>query len=149
MSTALLAQLIDAKLEILGELHRLSSRQLDAVVADDNEPLLKVLSAKQQVLAVLDRLDQQLVPFRAEDPDRRQWTSETARERCRQQVQRCEARLKEILLLEKQAELAMIRRKTEIQQQLEQFEQAATAQQAYIQVPLAAGVTSFNITTEG
>ena len=152
MSTQQLAQLIDAKFEVLRQLQTVARRQLQVIGEEDLGTLLAVLSAKQRVLEVLGKLDAQLAPYREDDPEQRRWNSAGDRERCRLQAERCELLLRELLCLEKQAEAAMLTRRGAVAGQLRNLEQSAEAGRAYAQAPGIAPTaiaSSFDLTSEG
>ena len=88
METDVLAELIGKKLAVLEQLRGLSRRQSGLIADGDIQRLLAVLSAKQTLLAELQKLQHRLEPFRKQEPEARQWRSPQDRERCRQLVER-------------------------------------------------------------
>jgi hypothetical protein len=132
METDLLAQLIDAKQQVLRQLLDVSRRQQQIIAEKELTSLFSVLSAKQQILQVLQKIDQQLEPFRGDDPQQRQWRTESDRVRCREQAARCEAILKEILSLEKAAELSMVEQREQTATEIAAFQHHAQAERAYV-----------------
>jgi flagellar biosynthesis/type III secretory pathway chaperone len=145
MSTEQLTQLIDAKHQVLSQLLEISRRQQIIIAEQELSALLSVLSAKQQILQVLQQIDQQLEPFRGEDPQQRVWRNIADRDRCRAQAERCEAILKEMLLLERQAENSLLLQREETAEQLAHFQTQADAERAYVSsanhAPRSLGVT--------
>src|SRR5687767_8622367 len=107
MPTAEFSSLIDARLAVLVQLLALSHRQASVIGENDLTTLLTVLAGKQQLVTELQALDRQLTPYQRQLPESRQWESPAARTRCQQQAARCEAVLREVLLIEKQAEEQM------------------------------------------
>src|SRR5688500_19823007 len=71
MESDRLAQLALCKLQILQLLRRLAAQQLEIITGGDMSNLLKLLAAKQTVMDQLAKLEQQLDPFRGQDPDRK------------------------------------------------------------------------------
>lgn len=126
-----LAELISARHEVLVHLRELSRRQLDLIGAGDVNRLLVLLSAKQTLLERLQTVERQLDPFRRQDPDGRRWRSPQAREKTRQTAERCERLLGEVMLVEKQGESDLIRRRDEVARQLEGMHHASRARTAY------------------
>ena len=124
--TDLLAELIGKKLAVLEQLRDLSRRQSDLISDGDIQRLLAVLSAKQTLLTELQKLQKQLEPFRKQDPETRRWRSPADRERCRQVAERCEALLGEIMLVEKQSESEMARRRDDAVARLHGVHSSAT-----------------------
>ncbi len=132
METDLLSDMISKKLAILEQLRSLSGRQSDLIAQGDIQRLLSVLSAKQTLLAELQRLQQQLGPFRQQDPETRVWRSPQDRERCRRLVARCEALLSEVMSIEKQSESEMAQRRDAARARLEGSHAPAEATRAYL-----------------
>lgn len=132
MDTDLLASFIDKKLVVLEQLRQLSRRQPDLIQEGDMTSLLAILGAKQTLLNELHALDRKIDPFRAEDPDQRQWRSHADRLRCRQASERCEALLQEVMLIEKQCESSLCQRRDEVAHRLQEFHHAAHSHSAYV-----------------
>jgi flagellar biosynthesis/type III secretory pathway chaperone len=135
-STETLASLIAQKAQLVELLARLSHAQVDLIHGGDMTKLMPVLSAKQQLLTQLQQLEQALAPFRDEDPDQRAWASAAAREKCRSDAQRAEQLLAQIMVLERQAEAEMIRRRDETARRLEEMDSSSRAHSAYFDVPV-------------
>jgi hypothetical protein len=133
--TDLLAALIAKKLAVLEQLRDLARRQSDVIADDDVPRLLAVLSAKQRVMTELQKIQKQLEPFRRQDPEARRWRGVAERQRCRQLAERSEALLGEIMLMEKQSESEMIRRRDTARTRLEALHSSAAATRAYIDGP--------------
>jgi hypothetical protein len=126
-----LSELIAAKLQVVELLSGLARRQLELAEQAEMMALLKVLSAKQTVLDQLQRLERQLDPYRDQDPERRVWRSPADRQRCQQQMDRCGQVLNEVMVLEKQGEAALVRRRQAAASALEQVQSATDARPAY------------------
>jgi hypothetical protein len=126
-----LSELIAAKLQVVELLSGLARRQLELAEQAEMTALLKVLSAKQTVLDQLQRLERQLDPYREQDPERRVWRSAALRQRCQQQMDQCGQVLKEVVVLEKQGEAALVRRRQASALALEQVQSATDARSAY------------------
>ncbi len=69
MESQRLAQLAQCKLQIMQLLRRLAAQQLEDITGGDMSNLLKLLAAKQTVMDQLAKLEQQLDPFRGQDPE--------------------------------------------------------------------------------
>jgi hypothetical protein len=126
-----LSELIAAKLQVVELLSGLARRQLELAEQAEMTALLKVLSAKQTVLDQLQRLERQLDPYREQDPERRVWRSAALRQRCQQQMDQCGHVLNEVMVLEKQGEAALVRRRQVAALALEQVQSATDARSAY------------------
>ena len=101
--TDLLAALVAAKLKILELLARLAHKQLALADRGETTDLLKLLAAKQTVLAQLNQIERQLDPFRAQDPETRVWRTAADRQRCQRDAERCDELLAETMRVEKRA----------------------------------------------
>ncbi len=133
--TDLLAELIGKKLAILEQLRDLSRRQSDLITDGEIQRLLTLLSAKQTLLAELQKIQKRLEPFRQQNPDARTWRNPADRQRCRQVAERCETLLGEIMLVEKQSEAEMARRRDDAVARLQNTHSSAEATRAYINTP--------------
>ncbi len=113
----ILATLMERKRHCLEQLHALGKQQLAAIRASDLDGLFAMLDARQKWLQAFERIEGCLQPFRNEDPARRRWTSETLREQCRADQERCQQLLAEITSWEEQgrAELEMQRDQTALE----------------------------------
>lgn len=129
--TERLAELISGRRELLEQLREVSGRQLDVIGEGDMQRLFALLSSKQVLLGRLQQVDRQLEPFRGQDPDSRRWRSTADRERTRQTAQRCESLLGEIMLVEKQCEAELTRRRDDTAGMLAGMHTAAKARSAY------------------
>lgn len=126
-----LSDLIAAKLQVVELLLGLARRQLELAEQAEMTALLKVLAAKQTVLDQLQRLERQLDPYREQDPERRIWRSIADRQRCQQQMDQCGQVLNDVMALEKQGEVALVRRRQAAALALEQVQSATDARSAY------------------
>ncbi len=87
MESERLAQLALCKLQIMQLLRRLAAQQLEIITGGDMSNLLKLLAAKQTVMDQLAKVEQQLDPFRGQNPETRDWPSAAAREECQRNVE--------------------------------------------------------------
>jgi hypothetical protein len=132
MTTTTFAALIDSRLAVLVQLLALARRQAVVIGENDLTTLLTLLAGKQQLVSELQVLDRQLAPYQKQAPQSRQWSSPEERTRCQHQAARCEAVLREVLLLEKQAAEQMTRERDSVAQRLAAFDQSAAAARAYL-----------------
>jgi flagellar biosynthesis/type III secretory pathway chaperone len=130
-STDRLAELIEQKRHVLAELRGVGEQQSALITQGDTTSLLKLLAVKQQWISTLQRLERELAPFYAEDPNSRTWRSTQDRARCAQAAAECNTLLDEIVQLEKQGAEIMTARRNEVAQQLEQAHAAAQVRSAY------------------
>jgi len=138
METDRLTTLIDEKYRVLTQLHGLSGKQLELVDSGEMAPLLRLLSAKQNLIDELTRIESQLDPFHRQDPESRQWSSPDARQRCAQTAEQCQRLLKEILEVERQGESTLVGRRDRTANQLSAAADAAHARKAYASMAGAA-----------
>lgn len=118
MSTDVLAELIDAKLALLRQLHELSSHQAQVIKQGEIGPIISVLAVKQRLLNAIEQVERRLDPFREEDPDRRAWASPVHRQRAREASERCDALLSEIMTVERDCEAQLSLRRDAAADQL-------------------------------
>ena len=130
-STEQLAALIEKKHDVLVQLRAVGVRQTDLVASGEVAALLKLLAAKQQLIAGLQDLERELKPYYAGDPEQRVWRTPEERARCAAQASECNAMLEEIVRLEKMGAEQMNDRKNEVAHQLQQVHAAAHVRNAY------------------
>jgi hypothetical protein len=135
-TTEQLAALVDAKLQVLKVLVRLSRRQIELIEAGDMSMLIKLLSAKQTVMGQLQSIEKELSPFRQDDPEQRRWASPARRAACQAQAEAANQLLAEAFTLEEQAESAMLCRRDTAAALLASVQSAADARNAYVAAAL-------------
>jgi hypothetical protein len=128
-----LASLIDQKCDVLSRLRQLATRQAEIAAGGDMTKLLTLLASKQGLLQSLQSVEQQLDPFREQDPDARQWRSLEHRQRARAVAARCESLLSELMLIEKQCAGELSVRRDKIADQLQGMHNVTHATDAYTQ----------------
>ena len=131
LETDALADLVRARHACLTRLRDLGSEQIGLIEGGNITALLDVLSAKQRPLSDLRRIERALDPFRGQDPESRRWSAPGKRAVCARLAAQCDALLGEIVRQERQCEAAMIRRRDETADRLQQFRQAGQACGAY------------------
>lgn len=129
--TEILSDRIEQKLALFEQLRDLGRRQLALIEAGDLTQLLKLLSAKQRLLAALQSLERQLDPFRGEDPEARAWLSPAHRQKCALNAAACEELLRSIVEQERQSEAQMRVRRDEAAARLDGAQSLAAAHRAY------------------
>lgn len=139
LDTGTLAGFLDRKLEVLRQLRQLAGRQTELIEAGDMSALMRLLASKQVLLLEMQRLEGQLDPFRAQEPDERVWATPAARERSRQVASACERLLAELMQIEKASETEMSRRRDEVSARLHDAGTAARARHAYDERHLVGG----------
>lgn len=137
LETDRLAELVAVKLKIVELVVQLARRQLALVQGGDLTDLLKLLAAKQTVLAQLARIQRELDPFRAQEPETRAWRSPGDRLRCQEHARQCDDLLAEAMRLEKQGEAGMLARRDSAAALLSNVSAAVDAHSAYAGPPLA------------
>jgi flagellar biosynthesis/type III secretory pathway chaperone len=146
--TELLAELIAEKHRVLEQLRELARMQPEIIGAGDMSRLMSVLAAKERMLSRLKVVEQRLNPFREQDPESRRWRSPAARSACRDVAERCEALLKEIMVIEKQSETELVARRDQTAARLHAAHDASSARSAYLHsAPRRA--SRLDVTSEG
>jgi len=130
-TTERLADLIDKKQRCLSQLRELGQRQGVLIEADQMQPLLKLLAAKQHLIELLVQIERELDPYRGQDPEKRAWRSPADRARCREQSETCRQLLAEVFAQEKESERRMVARRDDAARQLQGTHSAQQARQAY------------------
>ncbi|MEX0936782.1 MAG: hypothetical protein WDZ59_02900 [Pirellulales bacterium] len=131
-ATETLAEWIACKCKCLIELRDLGRRQMELIDRDEMTQLIKVLAAKQHLIARVQEIEQALDPFRHEAPEQRCWPSAEARQRCAEQSQHCQQLLGEIVMLERASEQRLAERRNAVATRLEQISTAEHVHTAYI-----------------
>jgi hypothetical protein len=129
--TELLSELIGRRHACLRTLRELARQQLELIQAGELAHLLTLLGGKQRVLTDLQTTERALDPFRQQDPERRAWKSNDARQACARLAADCDSLLAEIVTEERQAEAEMARRRDETVQSLERSQASGAARGAY------------------
>jgi len=131
LTTDTLADLIDKRLACLVQLCKLGQKQSAYIESGEISSILRLLSAKNQLIVALQTIEKELEPFHAEDPEQRVWVSSTAREKCAQQAARCRELLDEVMQMERENELRMTRRRDQVARQLQNVQSATNTRTAY------------------
>ncbi len=131
LETDLLAELIRQKHRCLARLRDLGGTQLQLIDEGNMTDLLKILSAKQQLISELDTIERRLDPFRDQTPESRRWRSPEDRRLCARQVQECDLMFSQIVAQEKQGEQCLLRRRDEVSARLDGIHATARAHVAY------------------
>jgi hypothetical protein len=130
-STERLFELIGKKHQVLTQLRDIGRRQMELVTGGDIAALLALLGAKQQLIAGMQTLEQELALYYAEDPDRRVWPSPQHRATCARLAAECNSLLEEIVSMEKVGAERMTERRNEVAEQLQQAHAGTQVRSAY------------------
>lgn len=131
LATTRLADLIAKRRRCLEQLRDLGRRQADLIAAANMADLMRLLSAKQQLILALQALEKELAPFHDEDPDGRRWASPAARAACAADAEACRQLLQEVVSLEQAGERQMTIRRDEAATQLRAVHAAGRVRAAY------------------
>jgi hypothetical protein len=130
-TTKRLAELIHRKHQVLVQLRDVGLRQSSLIASGDTGTLLKLLAAKQHLIAALGSVERDLTPYYSQDPESRLWSSPEDRARCARQAVECGALLEQIVDLEKSGAETMAARRNEVAEQLQQVHAAVHVRSAY------------------
>ena len=97
LSSENLADLIGKRCRCLSQLRDLGHRQSELIAAGDMGAMLRLISAKNQIIVALQAIEKELAPFHQQDPETRKWTSAAARQKCAEQVALCREMLDEVM----------------------------------------------------
>jgi hypothetical protein len=132
MDTDVLAELIDAKHELLCQIRQLAGRQAEVIVQGDMTRIMSLLAVKQRLLNSIEQLERRLDPFRQQEPEQRQWQSPAHRQRAREASTRCDALLNEIMAVERTCETQLLQRRDLAADQLRVAHFSMHAANAYL-----------------
>jgi hypothetical protein len=131
-STEILSSLVAKRRKCLEQLRDLGLKQAPLIAAGENADLLRLLAAKQQLLAALQGIERQLTPFRGDDPDERRWSSEAARRRCADDAAACQSLLRELVAMEESDQRDLALRRDETAGQIRSLASAGKVRDAYL-----------------
>lgn len=129
--TERLSELVRKKHQVLVQLRDIGIRQMELVNGGDISALLTLLGAKQQLIAGLQVLEQELTGYYTEDPERRLWASPQQRSECAREAGACNTLLEEIVGLERVGAEKMKLRRNEVAAQLQQAQAGTQVRSAY------------------
>lgn len=130
-STTLLADLISKRRRCLVQLRDLGVRQGELISTGNMSDLLRLFAAKQQLIAALQTIEKQLIPFHEEDPDARRWESADARAACARDADDCRRLIEEVMAMETAGEQQMSARRDDVAHQLRTVAAAGRVREAY------------------
>jgi flagellar biosynthesis/type III secretory pathway chaperone len=131
LPTTRLADLIRRKHDVLAQLCEVGRRQQEIVERGETAALLQLLSAKQNMITLMQQVERELAPYHGEEPNARVWASAEARADCAAQAAKCNRLLAEIVELERHSADRMTVRRNEVAAQLRQVYAAGQARHAY------------------
>lgn len=126
-----LADLVTKRHACLLQLRELGRKQSALITAGDMGTLLRLISAKNQLIVALQAIEKELTPFHAQDPEERDWPSPEARTACADQAAQCRVLLEKVMQLERQNERLMTSRRDQVASQLQAAQAASAARGAY------------------
>ena len=131
VTTDKLANLIAKRHRCLTQLRDLGRKQSKLIAEGEMGQLLRLISAKNQLIVAVQTLEQELVPFHEQDPEDRVWTSTAARQASSEQAIACRQLLDEIMQLERDNEQQMTERRDQVAKQLQAAQAASVTRGAY------------------
>jgi hypothetical protein len=131
LSTQLLADLVSKRRKCLVQLRDLGLRQAQMIADGEMAELLRLVSAKQQLIVALQAIEQQLAPFHEQDPETRQWESSEVRTRCAEDAEVCRGLIQEVMAMEQAGERQMIERRDAVANQLRTVAAGSRVRDAY------------------
>lgn len=115
----------------LTQLRDLGRKQSELIAGGEMGALLRLISAKNQLIVALQAIERELAPYHAQDPEQRKWSSDADRTRCAAQAAECRQLLEEVMQMERDNEARMIRRRDQVATRLQTAQQANNARGAY------------------
>lgn len=130
-STENLARQIRRKRELLVQMLTVGLRQRELINEGNITDLLRLLSAKQQLIDALVATERELDAYRLDDPAQRSWASPEARAACASDANDCQRLYDQIVSLEKEQETQLGERRDGIAEQLRAVQSAQMVRQSY------------------
>ncbi len=131
LTTTRLAELIGKRCRCLVQLRDLGRKQAELIADGDLGALMRILSAKQELIAALEALERELKPFHDQTPESREWASPAARAACAADAEECRRLLAEVMTIEQAGERQMTMRRDGVASQLQSLGAAARVREAY------------------
>lgn len=126
-----LAAAVVRKRECLLRLREAGLVQRDLILRGELSELLRLLATKQRLLDQLQLVERELEPFRGQDPQQRQWRSESERSSCAAALGDCQSLLAQIVEQERSSEETLRSRRDEAALRLEEASHAGQSRAAY------------------
>ncbi|XZE43637.1 hypothetical protein SH467x_003203 [Pirellulaceae bacterium SH467] len=130
-STDRLFGLFETKLHLLTQMQSMALEQDELVAQHDMSGLMSLLSRKQQLMESLQAIQNGLVDYQHDDPEKRVWSSPARRVECQKIVKRCDDLVQQLILLENRSLDHMNLQRDAVQSQLLQNAAADQIQRAY------------------
>ncbi|HYO24468.1 MAG TPA: flagellar export chaperone FlgN [Lacipirellulaceae bacterium] len=131
LSTTRLAELVARRRRCLEQLLAIGLRQADLIAVGNMADLMRLLAAKQQLIAALQTMEKELAPYQDQEPESRRWSSPEERARCAADADHCRRLIAEVMALEQAGERQMTVRRDEAAVQLHAVSSAGRIRQAY------------------
>lgn len=131
LSTHNLAELMVKRRKCLTQLRDLGLRQAQLIAAGEVTELLRLASAKQQLIVALQALERGLAPFQEQDPESRPWESAEARARCASDAALCRELIQQVMTMEQEGERQMTARRDDVAHQLRSVAAGGRVREAY------------------
>ena len=131
MRTEKLAKLMRRKRDLLAQMLKVGLRQQELIEQEGITDLLKLLSAKQQLIDAVVQIEQALNEYRHEDPEQREWSSSEARAACAKDADDCRRLYDQIVLIESEQEQKLSNRRDDIANQLRLIQSTQSVHQSY------------------
>ena len=131
MRTENLAKLMRRKRDLLAQMLKVGLRQQELIEQEGITDLLKLLSAKQQLIDAVIQTEQALNEFRNEDPEQREWSSAEARTACAKDAEDCRRLYEQIVHLETEQEEKLSNRRDNIATQLRSIQSTQSVHKSY------------------
>lgn len=126
-----LAELVAQRHTCLVQLYKLGLKQQEFINTGEISSLMRLLSAKNQLLTALQAIEHRMAPYHEQDPDERVWSSPILRENCARLATECRQLLDRVMSLERENEREITLRRDRLATQLQVAQSADTARRAY------------------
>ena len=141
-----LADLVHQRLALMTEILKLSLQCEAAIEEGLVERLVTLLADKDRLVDRLRHCQETLAPHAELARERRQWDTEEARQKCQREIEQTAELQAAILAVDARCEAAMVLRRDQLRETIEQTQGASLAARAYAQhspgAYINAGLTS-------
>lgn len=128
-----LADLVHQRLALMTEILKLSMQCEAAIEEGLVERLVTLLAEKDRLVDRLRQCQETLAPHAELDRERRHWDSEEARQECQREIEQTAELQAAILAVDARCEAAMVLRRDQLRETIEQTQGASLAARAYAQ----------------
>lgn len=126
-----LRSLLESKLDLVNQLHELSMAQQSLSSTEEVDAMMGMIARRDGLMDHLLQVQQQLLPYRTDDPNGRLWQSIEAREHCQRLLVRIEQLVQSVIKIDEQTLQRMCDYRDSLALELRQGADLSMLQNAY------------------